>query len=195
MLTLMDGTRDHAALCEAMDCSSERLETELRHARPFGNAGRLGRTTGSRNPTPPRLVWRAPARPPGKQVALIGEGFRGGFEFFKVVILAGVAFFDGKARIAGLHTLGFGTCEGDERADLRGEHLRRAGFRGSQVPTGVGRERNGESRACGYRRYRGHLDPPAEPLKDRAGRVRAAPAWRCLWCGNPDRSWTGRQGA
>jgi hypothetical protein len=29
MLSLLDGTRDHDALCQAMDCSSERLETEL----------------------------------------------------------------------------------------------------------------------------------------------------------------------
>jgi hypothetical protein len=36
MLLLLDGTRDRAALCQAMDCSSERLDTELRML------GRLG---------------------------------------------------------------------------------------------------------------------------------------------------------
>jgi SAM-dependent methyltransferase len=36
MLMLLDGTRDRAALCSAMDCSRERLDTELR------TLGRLG---------------------------------------------------------------------------------------------------------------------------------------------------------
>jgi SAM-dependent methyltransferase len=36
MLTLLDGTRDREALCQAMDCSRERLDTELRML------GRLG---------------------------------------------------------------------------------------------------------------------------------------------------------
>jgi ubiquinone/menaquinone biosynthesis C-methylase UbiE len=36
MLTLLDGTRDREALCEAMECSRERLDTELRML------GRLG---------------------------------------------------------------------------------------------------------------------------------------------------------
>ncbi len=36
MLTLVDGSRDRAALCQAMDCSSDRLDTELRML------GRLG---------------------------------------------------------------------------------------------------------------------------------------------------------
>jgi hypothetical protein len=29
MLTLLDGSRDREALCEAMDCSRERLDAEL----------------------------------------------------------------------------------------------------------------------------------------------------------------------
>jgi hypothetical protein len=36
MLTLLDGTRDRAALCQAMNCSGDRLDTELRML------GRLG---------------------------------------------------------------------------------------------------------------------------------------------------------
>ncbi len=36
MLTLLDGTRDRAALCSAMNCTRERLDTELRML------GRLG---------------------------------------------------------------------------------------------------------------------------------------------------------
>jgi hypothetical protein len=82
----------------------------------------------------------------GQQIPLFDEPQRGLGIAPQVLVAAPVAFFDGKARIAGSLPLTSGEGKRDIGTEKSGQFSRASGVRGSEIPAGKGGKRNGDVR-------------------------------------------------